>query len=234
MSNVAVIISAYNVQDYINESIQSALDQKYENKRIYVYNDGSTDKTLETAKQLELDGVFILGEDANKGLSYGRNRLIQEAWDWADYFLILDGDDKFCDPDKIEKMVKVFQSAPKIIGVVYTDYQNYYQVDGKMVREYKRGFSRYMLIKECILSDSGTMVAKTAYEKVGKYDEELRVGMDYDMWLRISEHMLIYHIPECTTTVRMRSNSLSSDPQNKDLWRKNIGRVYEKLSQRNS
>lgn len=232
--NVAVIISAYNVEKYIEQSIRSAAIQDYENKYILVYCDGCTDKTLEIAQKIasEYTNILILYDKTNFGLSVGRNILIKSSIEFMDYFLILDGDDWIHDQEKITKMVEVAISAPKVIGVVYTDYQNYHESDGKIVREYKRSFSRDELIKECILSDSGTMVSKKAYEAVGLYDESLKVGMDYDMWLRISEKMLIYHIPECTTTVRIRTNSLSSDPKNVDIWRNNIGRVYQKLTER--
>lgn len=234
--NVAIIIAAYNVEKYIEQSIRSATVQDYENKFILVYCDGCTDKTEEIANNIakEYNNIAIISNKTNYGLSVGRNILIKSSWDFIDYYVILDGDDWFHDNKKVSKMVNVALSAPKLIGVVYNDYQNYHEATGNIVREYKRSFSRDELIKECILSDSGTLVSKKAYETVGLYDETLKVGMDYDMWLRISEKFLIYHVPDCTTTVRIRSNSLSSDPKNQDIWRNNIAKVYKKLYERQS
>lgn len=235
---VAVIMSAYNVENYIDKAIESVAKDKYSNKTLFIYNDGSTDKTSNVIKETlfkceKLNSVYIPCEN-NIGLSKGRNVLIKSAWNYADYFLILDGDDQFIGEDKITKMISVAESQSDLIGVVYCDYQNWHEKDGKIVREYKRGFSRSELINECILSDSGTLVSKKAYEKVGFYDESLKVGMDYDMWLRISEHYLIYHIPECLTQVTIRSGSLSSDPKNSEVWKNNVRRVYEKLFERTS
>lgn len=232
--NVGVIISAYNVEKYIEQSIVSAASQDYEKKYIFIYCDGCTDNTESIAREVanRYDNIMVISHNTNYGLSVGRNILIKSSIEFIDYYLILDGDDWIHDKEKITKMVEVAISAPKVIGVVYNDYQNYHEVDGKIVREYKRSFSKDELIRECILSDSGTMVSKKAYEAVGLYDESLKVGMDYDIWLRISDKFLIYHVPDCTTTVRIRGNSLSSDPKNKEIWRENIGRVYQKLYQR--
>lgn len=226
--NVAVIMAAYNVEKYVHSAIYSVYKDKYENKQIFFYDDGSIDNTT---KMSLLPHNLYYGE-TNRGLSYGRNYLIQEAWDWADYFMILDADDQFIGTDKITEMVNVALSAPDLIGVVYCDYQNWNEKTGEIVREYKRGFSRHELRNQCILSDSGTLVSKWAYGAVGPYDESLKVGMDYDMWLRISEKFLIYHLPKCLTQVTIRSGSLSSSPENAEIWRNNVGRVYEKLQER--
>lgn len=230
LPNVAVIMAAYNVEKYVENAINSALEDHYKNKRIYVYNDGSTDNTEKVLEDSWAD--FCYHNFENRGLSFGRNLLIHKAWDWADYFMILDADDQFIGTDKITKMVNVALSAPNLIGAVYCDYQNWNEKTGVITREYKRAFSREELCKECILSDSGTLVSKIAYQTVGLYDETLKVGMDYDLWLRISERFLIYHIPECLTQVTIRENSLSSSPENKEIWQKNIGRVYQKLHER--
>lgn len=229
--NVAIIMAAYNVQKYIEKAIKSVLIDSYENKKLFVYNDGSSDNTYKNIPCSKEYSLIAFDGEVNKGLSYGRNFLINQAWNWADYFLILDGDDQFIGTNKITEMVNVAQTSD-LIGVVYCDYQNWNEKTGEIVREYKRGFSRHELCQSCILSDSGTLVSKKAYAAVGPYDESLKVGMDYDMWLRISEKFLIYHLPKCLTQVTIRSGSLSSSPENSQIWRNNIGRVYEKLRER--
>lgn len=92
MSKVSVIMPAYNVQDYIEESIHSVQKQEYENWELIVVDDGSTDETVNVVESLrKQDGRIRLLQQRNQGVSVARNRGIEEAQ--GKFISFLDGDD---------------------------------------------------------------------------------------------------------------------------------------------
>ena len=89
---ISAILPAYNVEKYLGQCIESILSQNVECE-IIIINDGSTDKTLQVAKNYaeKYDNIIVLSQE-NGGQSVARNRGIEIAK--GDYLLLLDSDDK--------------------------------------------------------------------------------------------------------------------------------------------
>lgn len=106
---VSILIPAYNSEEWITETIDSALAQTWANKEIIIVDDGSKDKTLEIAKGYESRGVRVASQP-NQGAAVARNT----AFDLAkgDYIQWLDADDVL-DPHKIEYQVKALEGVGK-------------------------------------------------------------------------------------------------------------------------
>jgi glycosyltransferase involved in cell wall biosynthesis len=64
---VNVLVSTYNGEAYIRAQLDSILNQSYENVRIYVRDDGSTDQTLPILKEYEAAGDIVLSAGGNIG-----------------------------------------------------------------------------------------------------------------------------------------------------------------------
>jgi glycosyltransferase involved in cell wall biosynthesis len=94
---IYVLIPTYNRQKFLPQAINSLLKQSYNDFKIVIYNDGSTDNTSKILKEYSLkykDRFILLGESENHGVNYSRNRLIQYALgSVADYFVWQDSDD---------------------------------------------------------------------------------------------------------------------------------------------
>lgn len=89
---ISVIIPIYNAGQWINECIQSVLEQSYQNIEIICINDGSTDSSRDIiTKFLESDKRIILINQENSGISSARNRGIHCAK--GEWILFLDADD---------------------------------------------------------------------------------------------------------------------------------------------
>ena len=180
----------------------------------------------------------------NSGASTARNLAIDLALkeDKSLFAIcILDADDE-CDPNKVSLMVEKILSNNDI-GVVYADYtikkSGVFDIYSKA--EYKKPYDRESLLRECIVH-SGSLIKveylKKAQLKTGEfYDKKLHgpssrefIGCteDYDLWLRLSNHCLMYHIPKPLTLVR-------EDGQNQSL--KMTGEIFQKnmetINQRN-
>lgn len=100
---VSILIPAFNAQDWIADTIQSAVAQTWLRKEIIVVDDGSTDQTLRIARQYASGFVHVVTQN-NAGAAITRNRAY--ALSQGDYIQWLDADDLLA-PDKIAKQMEV-------------------------------------------------------------------------------------------------------------------------------
>ena len=104
---VSILIPAYNVQDWIAETLRRQLRQTWEQKEIVVVDDGSTDQTLAIARQFESDSVRVVTQK-NSGAAAARNTAFSLCR--GDYIQWLDADD-LLDPDKIARQMAEFEQV---------------------------------------------------------------------------------------------------------------------------
>src|SRR5215467_62161 len=95
---VSILIPAYNSEEWIAETIRSAIGQTWPNKEIIVVNDGSTDRTAEVAQRFASRQVLVISTE-NEGASSARNHAFRLSQ--GEYIQWLDADDLLA-PDKIE------------------------------------------------------------------------------------------------------------------------------------
>lgn len=237
MDSVYVIIANHNYSEYVGQAIKSALSQLHPVK-VCVIDDGSTDNSVDvigTALKIdttnpvnERNGHVFIKQTPCVGASEARNIAMKQVWDKADYFLILDADDEAY-PEKVQTMLPAFKHPG--VGVVYADYHIHNTETGTTVPEFKKPFSAADLERECIVH-SQALISKAALEQVlenGRvYDPALHkpktdaegnsqhsgaVSEDYDLWLRIAEKSMIWHIAQPLSLVRVTGNNQST-PEN--------------------
>ncbi len=96
---VSILIPMYNAENYISDTIKSALNQTWQNIEIIVVDDGSTDKSYEIAKTFEYDDRVFIYKQINSGGCVARNLAFSKST--GDYIQYLDADDLLA-VDKIE------------------------------------------------------------------------------------------------------------------------------------
>ena len=121
---VSILIPAYNAQELIGETIQSALAQTWPRKEIIVVDDGSTDETFAVARRFESVNVKVVTKP-NAGAAAARNKALSLSQ--GDYVQWLDADD-LLSPNKIEcQMLAAEQAASRRVllssGWVYFHYR---------------------------------------------------------------------------------------------------------------
>ncbi len=115
---VSVIIPIYNAQDYIEETIQSVLNQTYENFEIFLVNHNSSDTSLDILQRYKEQDkrIKIINLDINKGgPAHPRNEGLKASS--GEYVAFLDSDDVW-ERNKIERQLEVIVS--KDIDIVHT------------------------------------------------------------------------------------------------------------------
>ena len=88
---VTVFMAVYNGEKFINQAIESVLQQTFKDFELLIIDDGSTDNSQSIINSYTDKRIRVLKNEGNKGLAYTRNRGINEAT--GKYFATLDCDD---------------------------------------------------------------------------------------------------------------------------------------------
>jgi GT2 family glycosyltransferase/glycosyltransferase involved in cell wall biosynthesis len=190
---ISVVIPAYNHENYVGETIQSVLDQTFQDFELIIINDGSTDHTEAEILKFKDERIRYYSQK-NRGLSATLNRGIELAQ--GEFFNFLPSDDAFL-PEKLATQLEVFE-ASKEIGVVFS-YQLVVDGEGKEVKDdlivdwFTVPFETKeeifpALFERDFLSVPTALVRMECFKKVGLFDESLKTAQDFDMWLRILKY----------------------------------------------
>ncbi len=110
---VSIAVPVYNVEKYLEECLNSIINQTYKNIEIILVNDGSTDSSLEICKQFLHDDRIIIIDKKNEGLSVARQIAIDKAQ--GEYLCMIDSDD-YIESDYIELLyTKISNEACNIV-----------------------------------------------------------------------------------------------------------------------
>lgn len=208
MPTVSVIIPCYNQGHYLDEAVNSILNQTFQDVEIIVVNDGSTDPaTIEKLKYYKKPRTTVL-HTSNQGLAAARNNGIRQAQ--GHYMLPLDADDYF-DPTFLEKAVNVFETKPEV-GVVSCGVQYFGFVNRKIMP--KGGDVTVCLAKSGVIGNS--MFRKRCWEETGGYNEEIEAYEDWDFWLNITKrgwriHVIreyLFHYRQHPTSMRVEARAI--------------------------
>lgn len=181
MSNVkvSVIVPCFNQAKYLEEALESVLEQTFENWECIVVNDGSPDSTEEVVtKWIALDTRFKYLYQNNLGVSAARNLGISHAK--GKYILTLDADDKI-DSHYIEKALGEFKNNVNL-KIVYCQARKFGDTDEvwKLPK-----FSLYNLASNNMIFCSA-VYKKNDWVLVGGYDENMKSGFeDWEFWIAL-------------------------------------------------
>lgn len=185
---ISVVIPLYNKEANIRQTIQSVLDQTFQEFEIVVVNDGSTDNSRSIVASIP-DERIRLFDQANGGVSKARNTGINEAQ--ADWIALLDADDIWL-PSYLDEMISAIALYPKsaMIGSGY--YVLSSGVRKKRSNSLNNFFSGYIdnyfniAINDSLFWTSATIINKKKTIEVGGFDERQSKGEDLDLWIRLN------------------------------------------------
>lgn len=217
---VSVVIPSYNSARFIAEAIDSALRQDYPALEILVVDDGSTDNTIEVISGYG-DKVRLLTQ-ANQGSAAARNQGIRHAN--GKYIAFLDADDAWWSHKIRYQVDALIQSGHKM---AYSRFIRWYEdADGHFTHPETEFSSRpnpnvsddkivtgspyAELLLDCIVWTSTVIVEKTELEEIGLFDEFLRKGQDYDLWIRLSRRINMLGMEQPTALYRIHATSITT------------------------
>lgn len=209
---ITVIITCYNIKDYVQSAIHSVLAQSYHSTEIIVVDDGSSDGTDSALEQYVSDGQIIYIRKENGGPSSARNCGIRHAT--GTLIAFLDGDDLW-EPDKLESQVEAFNDNAAA-GMVFCDFSTFddhgnvaCQKNASLYKHCKPVEFDYLLSRNNFIYPSTVLIGRHVFEKTGYFDETLRGPEDYDMWLRISREFKVIGLESSLVRIRQHSANLT-------------------------
>ena len=158
MPKVSIIMPVYNQERIVEESIQSALNQDYQDKEIVVIDDCSNDHTRFMCLGYP---IKLFRNPFTLGLGGNLNECIKKSS--GEYIIILCGDDLFTHKSVVSDMVKIFEDNPKVgvIGRYYYQYLDGYKGAVMTIRG-------YILTSSCQPSGIGFRRSAMRYAFVNK------------------------------------------------------------------
>lgn len=207
---VSVILPVYNAEKYLQESLDSILMQTLQPYEIIVIDDGSTDNSLQLLERLGSKIILISRE--NRGLAATLNQAIQLAQ--GEFIAFLDADDLWV-PNKLEQQVDFLYR--------HTDQEACFGMMQQFISPELPDFIKSTIYCPTIIQNGimkiTLMIRRTAFDRVGWFNEMLQRGDFVDWFARAEEVALRYTVlPELLTFRRLHRNSLSSQHQHeKDL-----------------
>jgi len=225
---VSVIIPSYNHEKYISETIQSVLNQTYQDFEIIVIDDGSTDGTVNEIKKFNSRKIRLFEFDMNRGAAVAENKGIYESK--GEYVSVLNSDDVFL-PDKLEKQM-AFLSSNMHIGAVFGyarsmdedghslkgEYHNYFKQTNKTRFEWLNFF----FYKGNCLCHPSVLIRKSCIGGTDWYDKRLAQLGDFDLWIRFLMEHEIYIIPEDLIGYRFRAGEANASGNRPDVRKRSL------------
>jgi glycosyltransferase involved in cell wall biosynthesis len=215
---VSVVVTCYNYGNFIDECLQSVLAQTFTDFEIIVINDGSTDNSEERilpyARSHE-NVVYI--SQKNAGQARAKNAGIRNAR--GEYIAFLDADDTW-EAEKLERQIPLF--TEDAIGAVYSK-ANYIDEQGELMDfelsgrylQPRRGWVTEYLIFDNFVPFSSTIVKSSCLNEFGIFNESYEMGIDWDLWLRISTKYKFDYVDDNLINYRIGHSTQMSNKKEK-------------------
>ena len=203
---VSIVLPVYNRPIVVN-TINSLIQQTYQNLEILIIDNKSTDDTVASIKSIIDPRIRLLINDMNRGQTYSINRGLKEAK--GKYIARIDSDD-IALPNRIIKQVEYMESHQNCV------------LCGSWVRTINDDDELGYIIKCCEHNDAiklsmnlycpffhpAVMIRKEALENNNLfYDGDIKIAEDYDLWARLLDYGEGYNIQEVLTYYRQGDNN---------------------------
>lgn len=227
MPKVSVIVPAYNQAKYLKQTLNSVLNQTYNDWECVIVNDGSTDNTAKIAKNyVKKDKRFKYIYQKNKGLAGARNTGIKTSQ--GEYIGFLDSDDLW-KPSMLEKTVTFLAGNHKTS--IVSGAWSYVDKNGKLISR-KNGPAKcenYLveLLFGNLFPVHALLIKKAVFIDCGFFDSSLPSSEDWDMWLRVANKGYRFnYVNDLIAHYRIHNNTITS---NNDRIKKGNFSVLDKF-----
>jgi glycosyltransferase involved in cell wall biosynthesis len=217
MATVDIIIPAFNAAKYLPFALQSVLAQTFEDWRVLLVDDGSTDNIAQVIASFQdrFGPKMLCIRQENRGLPAARNTAIRAST--AEFLALLDADDAWL-PCRLEESIKILRERP-LAGLSYggitgidpegqlgdTFLGNSKHTEGKI--------APYIYMRAVELPCPSVTFRRKCIDEVGLFDESMRATEDRDLWLRIALRYDVAYVPKVLAYYRVSPNSMSTDSE---------------------
>jgi glycosyltransferase involved in cell wall biosynthesis len=239
---VSVVIPCYNARQYVAATLESVLAQGDVVGEIIVVDDGSADGSATLVRQLYPQVRVI--EQANQGVAVARNTGV--AASRCDWIAFVDADDIWL-PGKLAAQLRLLASQADA-RMSYTAWHVWHcaepvpapallaelQASAADTRRWAgaTGWLYTDLLLDCVVWTSTVLVHRSVLDEVGVFDPTLRIGEDYDLWLRASRVTPILRLSAPTALYRMHPGSITRRVPDRNYKGEVVGRALARWGYR--
>jgi len=201
---VSIIMPSYNTAKFIEETVNSVLNQTYTNWELIIVDDCSTDNTDEVVSQFNDERIKYIKNEKNSGAAISRNRALREAK--GKWIAFLDSDDVWL-PEKLEKQIAFMENN----GYKFT-YAQYEEIDedSKPRNVFVSGPRKITKAGMYNFCWQGCLTVMYDADAVGLVQiADLKKNNDYAMWLKVIKKADCYLLRANLAKYRIRSGSIS-------------------------
>ncbi len=201
--DISVIMAVYNSSQFLEESIDSILNQTFDNFELIIIDDKSMDNSIDIIKKyMKNDSRIILIENENNlGAAAARNRGLKRAR--GTYIAIMDSDDISL-PYRLERQLSFLENN-----------ENYFLIGSNAISIDEKGnyLEKFKLDEELSIIKYRNPIIHTSImfrNKKIRYREKFHYAEDYDLYLRmLTKKLKLKNINETLVKIRMRSSSIT-------------------------
>lgn len=212
MLPISIIMSCYNAERWLAESIESVINQTWRDFEFVIVDDGSTDGTRRIIERFAAkDERIVPISKLNTGLADSLNVGIERAH--GAWIARLDADD-LCEPDRLALQWRAVSANASLVfvgtGLVLIDEQG----NRSAMHRYP---SRHNDLVAHLATDrkfpahSSAFFRADAFHRVGRYRTLIRRSQDRDLWLRLSEVGELTSLPQPLVRIRKHAGQISHD-----------------------
>ena len=205
---VSVIMPSWNTGKFIAESIQSVIDQTYENWELIIVDDCSTDNTDEVVAKFTDKRIRYFKNEKNSGAALSRNRVLREAR--GEWIAFLDSDDLW-NPDKLEHQINFMNKHGYTLS--YTEYEKIDE-ESKPLQIYVSGPEKVNKHKMYNYDYIGQLTMMYSAKEFGLIQiKDIKKNNDYAIRLQLykKSDTCAYLLKENLAKYRVRKVSISHD-----------------------
>ena len=219
---ISVYITNYNYANYIQQSIESVLNQTEQDFELLIIDDGSTDKSKEIIETYTSHEKIKIIYQQNKGLNVSNNIAIRASA--GKYLMRLDADD-FLHQSALEILSGVLENNDEM-GLVFPDY---YLVDnkGNITEQFQRhNFNDEVSLLDQAAHGACTMIRKEFLKALGGYNESFSCQDGYDIWLKFTARYKVTNVNQPLFYYRQHGNNLTRNEAKILSTRANMNEFY--------
>ncbi|HIP25042.1 MAG TPA: glycosyltransferase family 2 protein, partial [Archaeoglobus profundus] len=203
---ISIVMSVYNGEKYLVESMESILDQTYRNFEFIIIDDGSTDSSLQIIQSYrEKDNRIILISRENKGLPYSLNEGIRLSK--GKYIARMDADDISL-PRRLEEQI-IFMEKNRDIGICGCSILDLDTNSKWILTSYDKRLKVELLFLSAFAHPSVMIDRKMMIENNLFYNETFFQSQDFELWTRMAEHTKFANLKTPLLRYRILEDSIS-------------------------
>jgi glycosyltransferase involved in cell wall biosynthesis len=216
-TSITVILPVYNGGEYLNQSLQSVLNQTFTDFELLVIDDSSTDGSLEYLKRMDDSRISLFKNENNRGLFFNLNYLISQS---NSPLIKLWAQDDIMYPDCLNSFVAFHKQYPDI-GFSYCG-RDMIDEHG-VIKENNSADHTPTIISTALHAKiayftgsiagniANVCINKRALDEVGSFNEQMKISADFDMWVRLAKDHETGFIREKLIQLRDHDKQLSRD-----------------------